>query len=262
MPFRVMHMSDSDFEGWVRRTAQEFEYPPTPERSPERGQAPVRRRPRLAWGLLLVLILLAAGLFAVPQARAQILEFLQLGVVRIWQVQPTPTPPPTAAPGSLSGTPVTATPAPIDLVSILELAGETSLEEARASLDFPLRLPAYPPDLGAPQRVFVQELGGPLLVLVWVDSDMPERVVLSLHAYGPGTFAEKFKPQEVQEAQVNGERALWMAGPYLIKVRNGNYEASRLIDGHVLIWTIDDITYRLETSLSLEEAVRIAESVR
>lgn len=33
-------------------------------------------------------------------------------------------------------------------------------------------------------------------------------------------------------------------------------------NGHVLIWTIGDVTYRLESELSIEEAVKIAESVR
>jgi hypothetical protein len=35
----------------------------------------------------------------------------------------------------------------------------------------------------------------------------------------------------------------------------------RLINGHVLIWAGLDVTYRLETDLSLEEAVKIAESL-
>jgi hypothetical protein len=39
-------------------------------------------------------------------------------------------------------------------------------------------------------------------------------------------------------------------------------EFTRLVDGHVLIWADGDITYRLETNLLLEEAIRIAESLR
>jgi hypothetical protein len=35
-----------------------------------------------------------------------------------------------------------------------------------------------------------------------------------------------------------------------------------LIEGHVLIWTEGEITYRLETDMPLEEAVRVAESLR
>ena len=35
-----------------------------------------------------------------------------------------------------------------------------------------------------------------------------------------------------------------------------------LVEGHALVWEEGDITYRLETSLSLDEAVKIAESLR
>jgi hypothetical protein len=35
-----------------------------------------------------------------------------------------------------------------------------------------------------------------------------------------------------------------------------------LIEGHVLIWKEGDITYRLETDLPVEEAVKIAESLK
>jgi hypothetical protein len=42
---------------------------------------------------------------------------------------------------------------------------------------------------------------------------------------------------------------------------NRNMELKRLIDGHVLIWTEGDITFRLETDLSVEEAIQVAESL-
>jgi hypothetical protein len=42
---------------------------------------------------------------------------------------------------------------------------------------------------------------------------------------------------------------------------NGDLQYRRMIDGQVLIWEGDGITYRLETDLSLEEAIRIAESL-
>ncbi len=34
-----------------------------------------------------------------------------------------------------------------------------------------------------------------------------------------------------------------------------------MIDGHVLIWKKSSLTYRLETDLSLKEAIKIAESL-
>jgi len=46
-----------------------------------------------------------------------------------------------------------------------------------------------------------------------------------------------------------------------LRMRGGDLEFTRLIEGHVLIWTMGDVTYRLETELSLEEAIKIAESL-
>ena len=62
--------------------------------------------------------------------------------------------------------------------------------------------------------------------------------------------------------EVNGQRAIWTVGPYPLRLYNGDIEFTRLIKGHVLIWQEGDITYRLETDLSLEEAVKIAESLQ
>jgi hypothetical protein len=46
-----------------------------------------------------------------------------------------------------------------------------------------------------------------------------------------------------------------------VRFSNGNIDFVRMIAGHVLIWAEGDVTYRLETSLSMEEAVRVAESL-
>ena len=48
----------------------------------------------------------------------------------------------------------------------------------------------------------------------------------------------------------------------MLHLSNGNIDLVRLIDGHVLIWTEGNITYRLETSLSLDEALKVAESLQ
>ena len=45
-------------------------------------------------------------------------------------------------------------------------------------------------------------------------------------------------------------------------MRNGDIQFTRMIDGHVLIWEENKITYRLETDLELDEAIRIAESLQ
>jgi hypothetical protein len=226
---------------------------------------------RLVWSTAILLLLLLAITLTVPPVRAAVLEFLQIGAIRIFQIAPTPAPSPTLPPveqtppvGLAPASPtVTSLPTPVDIVSLLDLAGRTSLEEARQKAAFPLRLPTYPPDLGAPSHVFMQDMGGEMIVLVWTDPEQPDQVRLSLHAIAPGSWAgEKVTPLVVQETTVNGQPAAWTVGPYLLYLRTRDLELRRLIDGHVLVWTQDDVTYRLETSLPLDEAIRIAESLQ
>jgi hypothetical protein len=173
------------------------------------------------------------------------------------------TPPQQELPSTVS--PVTATPAVTSqpLIPILErLAGERSLEGAQAIVDYPILLPSYPPDLDEPDRIFVQEADGDLTILIWIDPDQPSQVLMSLHIIPSGSWAvEKMNPALVQETQVNGRRAIWAVGPYPIRFSNGDLDFVRLVDGHVLIWTDGEITYRLETELELEEAIKVAESL-
>jgi hypothetical protein len=267
------------WEGQLHEAARGFIYPPTPDlagnvarrlQAHGLGRAARRTAPRLAWVAAAILVLFA-GLMAVPSVRAQILEFLQVGIVRIFLVEPEPTQTslPTARPGNFlepgSTLPPTPTPKPTPAPqsSLLNLLGETSLDEASQQLSFPIQLPGYPEDLGMPDLVYLQDLEGQVLVLVWLDPERPGEVRMSLHTYGKGNLtAEKLQPRLVQVTQVNGKPAAWAEGPYLLKVRNGDYENIRLIEGHVLIWEVEETTYRLETDLSIEEAVRVAESLQ
>jgi|GEM_PF-826841 len=215
-----------------------------------------------AAGLALIVLLM---LIAVPAVRANVLAFLRIGTISIAVSQPTPTsiqPPPTSAP--IVGA-ATATPALKPLTSVLDLAGATTLAEAQRRAPFNIRLPSYPPDLGAPDRVFFQDLGGPAVVLVWMDDAQPNKVRLSLHQLSSITFAQKGEPAAIQQTQVNGHEALWTDGPYMLEYMRGNqvpYGLRRLVSGHVLLWEEQHITYRLETELSLDQAVQIAESLR
>ena len=200
----------------------------------------------------------------IPPARAAIIEFIQIGIVRIFRAEPTPLSPPNQeAPSTMM--PVTATPgsSPQPLIPILEnLAGEMTLEEARQAVDYSILLPSYPPDLGQPDRIFVQDADGKMTILVWLDPQQPDEVLLSLHFLPAGSWAiKKIEPTLIQETTVNGQRAIWTIGPYPLRLYNSNIDFIRLIDGHVLIWAHGDITYRLETDLSLEEAIKIAESL-
>jgi hypothetical protein len=271
------------FEKQLRSLAKGLEYPRTPDIA---GPVMTRLRPsprpsgdplpagegrmragfvfrRLAWSLTVILILFSS-LMLIPPVRAAVIEFIQIGVVRILQGEPTQIAPPNEeSPATMS--PVTATPAATSqpLIPLLErLAGETTLEEAQQDVDYPILLPSYPPDLGPPDRVFVQEADGEMTILVWIDPQQPDEVMMSLHIIPPSSWAvDKMDPALVQETTVNGRRAIWAVGPYPLRFSSGNLDFVRMIDGHVLIWTEGDLTYRLETSLSLEEALKVAESL-
>jgi len=277
----MSHQPLEQLEARLRQAAATFAYPPSPDiahgvrRRFERAPAwPGGLRRRLAWGAVVVLVILA-GLMAVPQVRAAVFEILHIGAVHIVPLTPTPevTPtPPALGPTStapiatpLSGAQPVPSPSPTPLLSVLDLAGETTLADARARAGFPIGLPAYPPGLGMPDRVFVQDLGGPVVVLVWLDRQQPSRVRMSLHELGPGTFAEKLQPPVIQETTINGQPAVWTEGPYLLQfLRRGQviYDAQRLVEGHTLVWTQGDVTYRLESDVSLTEAARVATSLK
>lgn len=266
------------FEEQLRSLSQGLAYPRTPDIA---GSVMARvhsaARPRvisrpfdsaqgrlIAWSLTIILILFSS-LMLIPPARAAIIEFIQIGVVRIFRAEPTPLAPPNQEIPSTT-VPITATPVPTSqpLIPILEkLAGEMTLEEAQKAVNYPILLPAYPPDIGQPDRIFVQEAEGKMTILVWIDPQKPTQVLMSLHLIPAGSWAiDKFDPALVQETSLNGQRAIWAVGPYPLRIRNGDLQYMRLIDGHVLIWTDEDITYRLETDLSLEEALKVAESLQ
>lgn len=260
---------DEAWEARLRRTTQAFPYPATPdvagavrarlaaESSPKAAPRAGSISRRLVWAALLVLLILG-GLLAVPQVRARVIEFLQIGAIRIFLAEPTPTP----TPGPHTPTPQ---PSPTPLASLLNLAGETTLAEAEQRAGFSIRLPAFPADLGLPDHVFLQDMNGPVVVLVWLDPARPGGIRLSLHQFGPGTFAEKGNPVTVLETQVKGQRAIWAEGPHLLQIWRGSevdYDLRRLVEGRVLIWTEGELTFRLESDLALEEAIKVAESLR
>ncbi|HLO14224.1 MAG TPA: hypothetical protein VK206_05305 [Anaerolineales bacterium] len=260
------------FEQQLSSIAKGFDYPRAPDiagfvvrnlHTSTRSGFTLRAK-RLAWSLTIILVLISS-LMLIPPARAAILEFIQIGVVRIFRTEPTPLlPPDQQIPSAMI--PATATPALTaqPLIPILEnLAGEMTLEEAQKRVDYPILLPSYPPDLGKPDLVFVQNLGGDMTVLVWLNPQQPDQILMSLHFIPMGSWAmDKMQPKNIQETTVNGQRAIWAEGPYPLMLRNGDLNIMRLINGHVLIWAEGEITYRLETDLSLEEAIKIAESLQ
>jgi hypothetical protein len=261
----------------LKETARQFKYPPTPDVTEtvwkrlegggrQRAERSRSIRMRSAWVITSLVILLMAVLFAVPGVRAEIVRFFQVGVVRIFPASPTETTFPSVPQIPLTATPVSDLPSvtpygPSHEVTITNIAGETTLAEARARASFPLRLPAYPANLGNPERIFLQE-NGLMVILVWSDPVDPDKAYLSLHEIASESIlVGKFQPRVILETQVNGEYAIWAEGPYLVQLTSGAIDFRRIVEGNTLIWEENGITYRLESALSLEDTIIIAESL-
>lgn len=242
----------------LRDLAATLPYPPTPDlaiRLRRPAQRLVRRRLRLTLGLLAALL----ALLAVPQVRAAVVHAIQLGAISIIFEVPTPAPDPA--------------PAPTPIVSLLDLAGETTLDQAAQLLSYPIRLPTYPAEIGPPDRVFLQvfDRKRTMLVLVWLDPQQPDGIGMSLTMLDASTLADKgfvvkTGSEILQEVRVGGRPALWLRGPHFLEIRRADgrsgYDLRRLVKGEVLIWTEGEITYRLESHLPLADAIRVAESLR
>ena len=96
-------------------------------------------------------------------------------------------------------------------------------------MDFPVLLPAYPGDLGQPDRVFLQAIGSPARVLVWLDSNHSGQVRMSLDEIAAGNWSiEKSNPPVIQEVTVSGQRGIRTEGPYLLQAGNGRYVTEQM----------------------------------
>jgi hypothetical protein len=254
--------NDKDLRIIIQQAAREMLYPATPDITAavvrriaeEKIQGSRLRSVRhfsrrwLATALAIFIVILVA-LSLVPGVRAQFIEFLQVGPLRIFFTNPTP---------SVIPKETMAAPA-----SLLELAGQTTLSDARNRWDYPIRLPTYPSDLGAPDVVFLQGPVDETLILVWLESNDPNQVYMALQVMAPGDARySKSAPLTVEETKVNGDEAYWIIGDHLLEMKSGDYELTRLVEGHILAWSDGELTYRLESSFEMEEAVRIAESLR
>lgn len=236
---------DPRWERLLTEIAAGLAYPPTPDLSQRLSRVPAA--PRRLWAYAaIVLALLAAGVLAVPQARASLVEFLRFGAIRLILGGPTATPSPT---------PMSAVATPFGPV----LSGRTTLGDAETLASFPIRLPTYPAGLGLPDEVYFQQHEGQVALTLWRNADGTAR--LALYHLTERDFALK-AVQVIERTLVGSTPALWARGPHFVRLRDFTFGQLELVAGDVLIWTVGDVTYRLESDLPLGEAARIAESLR
>ncbi len=241
------------WEKTVRETAREFPYPPTPDIASavrQRLRHPRSVRPVLR-ALAAILLIAVVVTLVVPEVRAAVLEFIRIGAVQIIRgVEPTSTVTPFATRTS-SG--------PMHYTSVLELPGETTLENAQARLPYVIPLPA---DLDIPDRVFIQEARIPLLTLVWLVPGQPDQVYMSLEILSSEMAATKYDPMDTGQAvQVTGQVGYWLPDAHRVVYYYDNHEWQRDVQANVLIWEIDRLTYRMEIDEPLNQALQIAESI-
>ncbi len=249
-------------ESHLAELAAQFAYPPTPDiaayerrrlasAGAERrlSRAGSGRRVRLAAGVAAAMGLLLVVALLVPQTRAALFQIFDIGAVRILaDEEPFQ---PTVTPGR----------------TLLDVAGATTLAEAAEMVGFDILLPAYPADLGRPDRVYVQKLSdtgldGPIAILVWSDPAQPDEARLSLYQIPVPAYAlKRASIESVRETQVDGYAAFWVQGPHRLQLQDGSYDDWFFVPGSALVWTDGQLTYRLESGLSMEEAVRIGEAL-
>lgn len=261
-------------ENALIETGRAIEYPPTPKLAAnvrralqtDRATRPARsifQSRGFAIGLAVIAVVIA--LLLIPQTREVIAQILGLRTIRVIELTPTPT-----------VAHATPSPSPTPWVVPFKQCCPSTLDEAKRQADFKLLQPDQ-----APTQVFFQDQifgrGSPAqqVVMVFGDPQRPDFVLYQAFSWlyqKTGIFGKGVDSGTVlTETQVNGQRALWFTGaPHLLVTLDQRGEpvlgTERTVNANTLIWeTGDDDTgtaYRLETTASLEEAIRFAESLR
>ncbi len=220
------------------------------------GARPFRRSLLIAVVLLLVAATVAAAIgLGLP------------GIRIIFGPPPSTTPTATVRP---SGPAVSLAPG-----AMLGLGEQVEVAELASRAAFALRYPTDPV-AGPPDSAWIDPRKNGQVVLVWrTRPDLPattEPSVGMLLGQFNGQFADgmisKFTESGtgVERVRVGGNPALWISGdPHFFFYETAD---GRVIDdtrrwvGDTLLWTEGGITYRIETALGREAAIRIAESLR
>lgn len=243
-----------ELEQRLRELGPEIAFPPTPSlaQTLELRPAPVRRRPPRralrAFAIACVLLVLAVGTaLAVPASRQAILEWLGLRGVTVERVVSLPSVP--AVPDLALGDPV-------------------SIEEAQRLVDFDVLVPEA---LGDPDETYVdQTTPGGRVTFVYRGEDGGIAALFT-------QFQGGVNPELVGKLLGGGTRAQTVTvaggapgiflsgGPHVVFYRDPSgeiREETLRLAGNALLWERRELLLRLESALSLKEALRVARSVQ
>jgi hypothetical protein len=210
----------------------------------------------------LLLIVLVSGLVLFPEARNAIADRLGLPGVLIRWVDEVPSPEP-----SQLGVP-------------LLLGRQVTLDEAQAAVDFPVRIPTAA-GLNAPDEIYLlDQVEGAMVSFVYPatpglpasDETGVGALLTQFRGEADRGLIEKGLPDDGPQATnldavaVSGEPGFWISGAphgfFFVCYDVGECRQERYrLAGNVLLWEEDGVTLRLESALSLEDALAIAESV-
>jgi hypothetical protein len=248
---------DERWDAHLGQLASSIDFPPTPDLGSSvlgavrRESAPpgpaLGWAPRFAIAAVLALLVLSATV-AIPSARTAVGEFF--GLVEGERIEVLPTPPPGATP--------TALPTPPPLAS---LGAPFTLEEIAVATGF---IPVLPGEEAPRASYLVDYEGISVAVLQYEEYDLWEA-----RNTGFGYFSKTVPQGNVIETPAVGEQfGYWISGgEYVVRFINADGDevvgSERTIDRNTLIWHSpgSNIFYRLETSLSLEQALVIAEAL-
>lgn len=211
------------------------------------------RRWAHALAVAAVLLVVVAGILtASPAAREAVADLLEMGGVRI-----------------TTGIPVPDVPG-----ASLDLGEAVTLREALARVEFPVLVPRDP-DLGPPQAVFHREPPrGGQVSLVWeARAGLPAApgtevgLLITQFTGSLDPVLEKVLDPEtdLEAVMVRGERGLWIEGaPHRLSYLSPDGEVLEdelRLAANVLLWEEEGVTYRVESALDREDALRIARSL-
>jgi hypothetical protein len=260
-------LSDAQLETMLRDLRAQVSYPPVPDLAAAVGEQ-LRARPRRrreAWRLTLPrrVLAVAALVLAVlggsvlgfsPTARRAVAEWLGLPGVRIRVGDEARAPSPLGRDLNLGRR--------VTLAGAAELAG------------FEVR---FPGSLPQPDEVYYdsEPPGGRVTLLYRARDELPritgtdvgllltqfrasiERDLIEKAVVGGGI---------VEPVKVNGNQGYWIGGDphvvFFLDAYGFPMEETVRLSGHTLVWERGDVIVRLESSLSLEESLEIARSVR